>query len=207
MLDVTGQKSLSEIRKIAEEVTAREGCFLYDLEMTGSGNGRVLRVTIEKEVEGGVTIEDCSKVSRGLNEVLDAAEDVVPGGQYNLEVSSPGLERVLKEPRHYDRAIGQRISVKSFQPLLEFNDHIQDLGKAKQITGRLLSFDDKGLKVAYEGIPGQKPVELQEGEEPQQVFIPFESVTKAHVVFEFEEPGQKKPGGPKKANHKAGHKK
>lgn len=206
MLTMSGQNFLSEIRKIAEEVSSREGCFLYDLEMTGAGSGRILRVTIEKDIEGGVTIEDCSKVSRGLNEVLETAEDTVPGGQYYLEVSSPGLERVLKEPRHYERAIGQRIQVKSFAPLLDFNSHIADLGKAKQITGKLLSFDDKGLKIAYEGIPGQKAVELAEGEAPQAVFIPFESVTKAHVVFDFEEPGQKKPAGSKKPN-KAGHKK
>ena len=187
---------LTEIRKLAEEVSAREGCFLYDLEMTGSGGGRILRITIDKEIEGGVTVEDCTNVSRGLNLVLDV-EDVIPGGQYYLEVSSPGLERVLKEPRHYERAIGQRVAVKSFAPLLDFNSHLPELGKAKQLTGKLLSFDDKGLKIAFEVMPGMAPLEINEGEEPKAVFIPFESVTKAHVVFEFDEPGVKKPGGPK----------
>ncbi|MES2962491.1 MAG: ribosome maturation factor RimP [Bdellovibrionota bacterium] len=198
---------LTEIRKLAEEVSAREGCVLWDLELTGSGSGRILRVTIDKDIEGGVTITDCTNVSRGLNEVLDTSDDAVPGGQYYLEVSSPGLERVLKEPRHYERAVGQRIQVKTFAPLLQFNEEVPDLGKAKQITGKLLSYDDKGLKIAYEGIPGQKPVELAEGEEPRPVFVPFETVTKAHVVFEFEESAVKKPGGPKKNDHKAGHKK
>lgn len=196
---------LIEIRKLAEDVSAREGCYLYDLELIGSGGGRVLRVTIDKETSGdapgGVSIEDCSNVSRGLNLALDV-EDVIPGGQYNLEVTSPGLERVLKEPRHYSQAIGQVVSVKSFAPLLQFNAGVPELDKAKQIQGRLVSFDDKGLVVTFES-PG---VKIPDGEEPKQVFIPFESVTKAHVVFEFEDPEAKKlamkHGGSKKGKPK-----
>lgn len=203
---MSGSGFLTEIRRLAEEVSAREGCFLYDLEMTGSGNGRVLRVTIDKEAQGGVTIDDCSNVSRGLNLMLDV-EDVIPGGQYNLEVSSPGLERVLKEPRHYQLAIGKKVAVKAFAPLLDFNPNVQELGKAKQLQGTLLSYDDKGIRLAFEGLPGS-PIELEEGEAPKEVFIPFETITKAHVVFEFEDTAAAKPGkGPKKAHKKAGHKK
>jgi ribosome maturation factor RimP len=190
---------LTEIRKLAEEVSAREGCYLYDLEMVGAGNGRVLRVTIDKEVtdgsSGGVSVDDCTNVSRAMNLRLDV-EDVVPGGQYQLEVSSPGLERVLKEPRHYKGALQKQISIKSFAPLAQFNESLPpELTKAKQIQGPLLSFDDKGLRVGY--MPAVK-----KGADalPQvEIFVPFESVTKAHVVYEFEAP--QKPG------HKAGQKK
>jgi ribosome maturation factor RimP len=181
-------QALNEIRRRVEEVTAREGCYLYDIEFVGGGNGRILRVYIEKDSEGGVSIEDCSKVSRGLNELLDAEEEVIPGGAYDLEVSSPGLERVLKEPRHYERVIGQKILVRTFAPIAQFNEKFaEELGKAKQVQGPLLSFDQLGLKVDSDG---------------KEVFIPFETVTKAHVVFEFTESpeGKLKPG--QKGNQK-----
>lgn len=180
-------QKLQEIRRMAEEVTNREGCYLYDLEFVGSQSGRVLRVTIDKDGEGGVSVEDCTNVSRGLNLLLDV-EDVIEGGHYNLEVSSPGLERPLKEPKHFEKAIGQEILVRTFQPLLQFNENFPELGKAKQIQGTLRSFDSKGLNVDYQG---------------REVFIPNETVTKAHVVFQFVNPSENKPGkGPKKGKAK-----
>jgi ribosome maturation factor RimP len=199
---------LNDIRKLAEQVSAREGCYLYDLELTGTGGGRVLRVTIEKDAEGGVSVDDCTNVSRGLNLLLDV-EDVVPGGNYNLEVSSPGLERPLKEARHYQMAIGKKISVKTFAPLLQFNEQFPQLGKAKQIQSKLLSFDDKGLKLALNaGANDGANEQTGDGAEAavgspaaavDEVFIPFETITKAHVVFEFANPQANKPGkGPKK---------
>lgn len=170
-------QALSEIRRMAEEISTREGCYLYDIEFVGGGNGRILRVYIDKESEGGASIDDCSNVSRGLNLLLDV-EDVIPGGAYNLEVSTPGLERVLKEPRHFERALGKKISVKTFAPLAQFNEDLAtELGKAKQVQGTLLSFDDKGLRVEMSERP---------------VFVPMESVTKAHVVYEFADPADMK---------------
>ena len=187
---------LTEIRKLAEEVSAREGCYLYDVELVGAGNARVLRVTIDKDVTGGVSVEDCTNISRAMNLRLDV-EDIIPGGQYQLEVSSPGLERVLKEPRHYQGALGKLISVKSFAPLAQFNEMLPlELAKAKSLQGPLVSFDDKGLRVGY------TPV-TKKGEEPAAqtaIFVPYESVTKAHVAFEFVE--KQKPGHPKKAGSK-----
>jgi ribosome maturation factor RimP len=182
---------------MAEEVSSREGCFLYDLELVGAGGGRTLRVTIDKSEQGGASIEDCSNVSRGLNLLLDV-EDVIPGGQYLLEVSTPGLERVLKEPKHYERSVGQTVSVNSFAPLLDFNPSVPELGKAKRIQGKLVSFDEKGIKVGFS---------IQNSDaEPKDVFIPYESVTKAHVVFEFKDSTQK-PGKPKPGHKQGKHKK
>ncbi len=202
---------MSEIRKLAEEVSAREGCYLYDVEFVGAGNGRVLRVTIDKDAEGGVSVEDCTNISRAINLRLDV-EDVIPGGQYNLEVSSPGLERPLKEPRHYKGALSKLINVKSFAPLAQFNESLPpELLKAKQIQGPLKSFDDKGLYVEY--VPPAKPSQAKNGVSKllndsageagtNTVYVPFESVTKAHVVFEFTAP--QKPGhGPKKPHPKS----
>ena len=181
---------LNEIRRMAEEVSAREGCYLYDVEFTGAGQGRILRVYIDKDPQAdapegtpvGASIEDCSNVSKGLNLLLDV-EDVIPGGGYSLEVSTPGLERVLKQPHHFQKAIGKKISVKTFAPLLQFNEQYPELGKAKGLEGTLLAFDDKGLKLDYTG---------------KELFVPYETVTKAHVVFEFAGPQPKLKGKPKK---------
>ncbi len=60
---------------------------------------------------GGVSIEDCANVSRGLNLRLDV-EDVIPGGQYELEVSSPGLDRKLTQGWHFEKAVGKTVQVK-----------------------------------------------------------------------------------------------
>lgn len=184
---------LSEVRKIAEQVASREGCSLYDIEFVGGGAGRILRVTIDKEVEGGASIDDCSNVSRGLNLQLDV-EDLIPGGHYYLEVSTPGLERVLKSRDHYLKAIGRKISVKTFQPLLEFNGSLPKLGKAKQLQSNLIGLDDLGLKLAVpEGIE-ERPTEDSANlvGHQREIFVPYSSITKAHMVHEFADPAAKK---------------
>ena len=75
---------LEKVEKLAQEVAEREGCILYDVENSGSGKGRILRIYIDKE--GGVGIEDCSNVSKGLNLMLDV-EDIVPGAMYVCIIS------------------------------------------------------------------------------------------------------------------------
>ena len=170
---------LDRIRQMADEVATREGCAVYDLEFVGAGGGRILRIYLDKADGSNVSIEDCANVSRGMNLMLDV-EDVIPGGQYSLEVSSPGIERVLREPRHFQKAVGQTIALKTFAPLIDFNPERSDLAKARTLQGPLESVEDKGVKV----VMGTGPV-----------YVPFESITKAHTVFEFaakEPPGKKK---------------
>jgi ribosome maturation factor RimP len=169
---------IDQIRKIAEDVSAREGCSLWDLEFIGAGQGRVLRVYIEKPgVEGGVSIDDCSNVSRAINLMLDV-EDVIPGGPYSLEVSSPGLERVLKQKWHYEQMVGKQILVRTFAPLLDLNPEVPELGKAKQLTGELSQVNETGVQIKWN---------------EKFVNVPFEQITKAHSVFEFGSPADKNP--------------
>src|SRR5262245_53641529 len=75
---------MEQSRLFAEEVAVREGCRLYDMEL----RDRTLRAFIDR-TPGGVSVDDCANVSRGLNLRLDV-EDAIPGGRYELEVSSPG---------------------------------------------------------------------------------------------------------------------
>jgi ribosome maturation factor RimP len=181
------QDFLGQVKQFAEQVSASQGCRLYDIEFVGAHQGRTLRVYIDKDEVGGASIEDCSKVSRGLNEILDA-QDIIPGGEYLLEVSTPGLERTLREPWHFEKAIGKLISAKTFIALLDVNPAVPNLGKAKQITGHLLSLAEKGLTVLWKDPAAKATVE------PFEVYVPFEHLTKAHVVFEYtpsEKPGSK----------------
>ena len=203
MIGQMNGQNLNEIRRMAEEVTSQAGCYLYDVEFVGGPQGRVLRVTIDKDIEGGVTIEDCTNVSRGLNQLLDGPEDVpeeekpevIPGGNYFLEVSSPGLERPLRVPQHYERAIGKKVLIKSFQPLAQFNENLtKELGITKQVQGALRSVDATGARV--ELLVPEKDAEPR----ALEVFVPMESVTKAHIVFEFVDVAEKK--SPKKAKSK-----
>jgi ribosome maturation factor RimP len=123
---------MQQIRQFAEEVAAREGCLLYDLEFF-DGPGRTLRVFIDKD-SGGVGVEDCANVSRGLNLRLDV-EDIIPGGRYELEVSSPGLDRKLTQAWHFEKALGQTVQVK----------YRAEDGGTKSYEGRLTGATDKTL--------------------------------------------------------------
>lgn len=100
----TGQ--MQDLRRIAGDIAEREGCLLYDLEFA-EGPRRTLRVYIEKD-SGGASLDDCVSVSHGLNLALDV-EDLIPGSAYDLEVSTPGLERKLTQAWHFKKAIGESV--------------------------------------------------------------------------------------------------
>ena len=128
---------LEQIRQFAEDVASREGCLLYDLEYR-DGPGRTLRVFIDKQ-PGGVSIDDCANVSRGLNLRLDI-EDVIPGGAYELEVSSPGLDRKLTQAWHYGAAIGKIIKL-VYTPESGANGQSYD-GLLTAVEGQTLSLEN-----------------------------------------------------------------
>lgn len=137
----------AHVREIAERVAAFSGLEIVDVEFHGGGKGRVLRIFIEKNAEGrraleqrlaatepaavagglgwlvansdqlsGVTHEDCANYSRELGTILDV-EDAIPGGEYLLEVSSPGLDRKLVKPADFQRFTGSRVKVMTRDPV------------------------------------------------------------------------------------------
>jgi ribosome maturation factor RimP len=110
------QRVVERVKSLAEPVVEREGYELIEVEL-GSDRGRsVLRLyidTIDSKGAGGVTVEDCSHVSRIVGDLLDV-EEVVEGA-FTLEVSSPGIFRPLTKPVHFDRAVGERVKVKTFE--------------------------------------------------------------------------------------------
>lgn len=105
---------LDRIREIAGRVAASSGLEVVELEMRGAGKSRMLRIFIDKPA--GVTHEDCANLSREVGTILDV-EDVVPGGSYTLEVSSPGLDRKLNRPADYQRFIGSRVKLTTRNPI------------------------------------------------------------------------------------------
>lgn len=154
---------LMKVRGLAQQVSEREGCQLYDVEFSGGPQGRVLRIFIERS-EGQVSLDDCANVSRGLNLVLDN-QDLVPGGQYELEVSSPGIERRLSEVWHFEKAVGQPIRVRTLEPL---TGGLDEVAPQTLLDGDLLAVTDGQLKVLKDG---------------REWMVPLAMVAKAHVRF------------------------
>jgi ribosome maturation factor RimP len=181
----------ARLEALASSVAEREGCLLYDIEFLGTGQGRTLRVFIDK-VGGGVGIEDCSRVSQGLNLLLDV-EDVIPGGAYNLEVSTPGLERLLKKSWHFQQAVGKlaklRLSVSADAAGIS----------APGVRGH------KSLTVTIEGISVQNGEEILGVSINGESFsVPLIQVERAQLIFEFSGQAKKshKPGVGKKSKAK-----
>lgn len=166
------EHAIEKIKDLAQQVVEREGCILYDLEF----QGRNLRVFIDKNDSGGATIEDCSNVSRGLNLLLDV-EDPIPGGAYNLEVSTPGLDRALKQPWHFEKVQGKKIWFKTAKPMEAFGVQSKKFKAAKSLTEVLGGADGDGIRLKLE---------------EEEILIPYSAIEKAKLVFEVEEKGQKK---------------
>src|SRR6516165_2325376 len=105
---------VSKIEQIALRVTESEGMELVEVEVKGGGNQRLVRIWIDKPA--GITHGDCELVSQQVGTILDV-EDVVPGGRYTLEVSSPGVERKLLKPADYLRFQGKKAKVTLREPV------------------------------------------------------------------------------------------
>jgi ribosome maturation factor RimP len=99
---------VDKIREIADRVATREGMEIVEVQFLGGGAGRVVRIFIDKPQ--GVTHSDCEFISQNVGTILDV-EDVVPGGCYTLEVSSPGVERKLSKPQEFERFSGRKVKV------------------------------------------------------------------------------------------------
>jgi ribosome maturation factor RimP len=105
---------VARVTEIAERVGRSEGIEIVDVELAGGGGSRLLRVYIDKPA--GVSHADCESISQQVGTILDI-EEVVPGGRYTLEVSSPGIERKLTKPRDFERFQGSRVKIQLREPV------------------------------------------------------------------------------------------
>ena len=148
------------VRDLVAPICTDLGLELYDVEHAG---GKV-RVTVERP--GGVDLEALSIATRLISRELDE-RDPVPG-RYQLEVSSPGLERPLRTPAHFQRAVGSTVSVR-LHP---------GAGEARRVAGTLREADDEGITVQLE--------------DAGAVRVPYGDIERARTTFAWG--GQPKPG-------------
>ena len=109
---------------------------LVDVEYVKEGGNWYLRAYIDKP--GGITVDDCEKVSRRLSDLLDEKDYI--DGAYILEVSSPGLGRPLKKDKDFERSIGEEVEIRTFRPI-----HHQ-----KEFTGILKAYDKEKVIIEME---------------------------------------------------------
>ena len=134
-----GRRGLIEerTRLLALPVTERVCACIYDIEYLKEAGEWYLRIYIDKP--GGVNIGDCETVSRALSDALDC-EDFIEEA-YTLEVSSPGLGRILKKDKHLQMSIGEEVDVKTYKPI----------NGTKEFCGILEAFDKKCIIISNEG--------------------------------------------------------
>ena len=101
------------VAELAGPVVEAAGCSLWDVEYVKEAGEWFLRVYIDRE--GGVDLDACEAVSRPLSDLLDEA-DPIPNS-YTFEVSSAGLERVLRRPEHFEKCMGQQVDVRLYRPV------------------------------------------------------------------------------------------
>ena len=155
------EEILERVRQIAAPLAAQEGLELVDVELGGAGGRQVLRLYIDKA--GGVSLDDCTSVCSSVSRAVSAALDVEDpvDGAYDLEVSSPGLDRPLRTPEHFEKFKGSKVRVKTYAPL----------GDRKTFVGTLKDFVEGQVVVDVDG---------------QEFRIPREQIAKANVEPVFD---------------------
>ena len=165
---------IERVNQLVEPICADLGVELVDVDHAGG----ILRVTIERD--GGVDIDTISLITRELSRSLDH-DDPIPG-RYTLEVSSPGLERPLRRPSHFKRAVGQQIKVKT-------KPHVEG---ERRLVGVLATADDDGIELG--------------SDDGTTRALAYDDIERANTIFEWgptPKPGKKsgKASATKKAVH------
>jgi len=154
------EEILEKVRQLAAPLAAQEGLEVVDVEIGGGHGRQTLRLLIDKP--GGVSLDDCSSVSRALSTALDVEDPIQ--GSYDLEVSSPGLDRPLRTPEHFQQYAGNKVRVRTFGPVPECEDR-------KTFVGILRGYEDGAVVIDVDG----------------KVFrVPYTQVSKANIEPVFE---------------------
>ncbi len=151
---------VARVRQLVAPIASDLGLDLYDLEQRGG----TLRVTLDTPAgsDGGVTLDDLALASRLVSRELDH-HDPIPG-RYTLEVTSPGLERPLRTPRHFQREVGKVVAIR-----------LADVGHDdRRVTGTLVAADDTTATVAVDTPAGST-----------EQAIPYDQIDRAKTVFEW----------------------
>jgi ribosome maturation factor RimP len=133
-----------ELKALLEPTVEGLGYELADLEVKLGGRSGIVRVFIDRPE--GISLDDCEKVSMAVSALLDV-EDPVPG-HYDLEVSSPGLNRKLTKPDHFKRFAGEEVKVEMRFPI----------EGRKRFRGRLAASDEDNIRVVVDGVEHNLPI-------------------------------------------------
>jgi ribosome maturation factor RimP len=145
-----------DVEALVRPVVEADGLELVGVALAMEGVRRILRVTVDRE--GGVDLDTISATSERISRRLDL-EGYAPG-PYSLEVSSPGLERPLREPAQFIRRVGDKVKVKTVEPLRGSRTHV----------GALVSADSEAIVIATEG---------------GELRVPYADLASARTVFEW----------------------
>ena len=151
--------TMERVRILVEPIVAATSADLYDLELTGG----VLRVVVDQP--GGVGMDLITVLTREISRALDDA-DPIPE-RFTLEVSSPGLERALRRPAHFQSAIGTTVSVKT----------VPGTPGERRVRGTISSADDDGFVLV--------PDPTGDAEPPEPRRLSYADVERARTVFEW----------------------
>ena len=153
------QSIVEKVEQLIEPTINDLGYLLWDIEFCKEGSEYYLRITIDNE--NGCNIDDCEKVSNAVEPILDMKDPIEQ--TYILEVSSPGLERQLTKPWHFEQCIGIKIDVKLFT---------KDSYGQKEHTGVLKSYTEDNLTLL---------------ENENEINIKCDTISKANIHFDFDE--------------------
>jgi ribosome maturation factor RimP len=170
----------NEVGDLVRPVVEAAGLELWEVSFGREDGRRILRVTVDRaggdrevgvdraggvEKEGGVDLDTIAATSQRLSRRLDL-EGFEQDRPYELQVSSPGLERALREPRHFERSVGQQVRVKTVEPVNGRRVH----------EGALVSADAEAIVFASEG---------------GELRVPYDGIASARTVFEWKKVGSK----------------
>lgn len=126
-----------KVEKLLQPIIEKEGYELYDVEYAKEGKNYFLRIFIDHQK--GIDLNDCEKVNDAITDILDQENYIKE--QYFLEVSSPGIERLLRKDKHLEQNIGKQINVKLFK---------KDENGQKEYSGELKEFDEQYINIQHE---------------------------------------------------------
>ena len=149
-------KTEKEVKELITPIIDERGITLWDIEFKKEGPSYVLRIYLDKD--GGIGINDCEEVSRALSVVLDE-KDPIPQA-YMLEVSSAGLDRIIKYDFHFEKCMGKNVDVKLFA----------NLDGVKEFTAKLTGFDGENVTMEKDG---------------SEIALPFNKISSLRLTVEF----------------------
>ncbi|MBN2653834.1 MAG: ribosome maturation factor RimP [Nitrospirae bacterium] len=156
--------------QIAAAAAQDEGIELVDVEIKGSGRRPIIRVTVDKE--GGITIGECEKMSRAIEALMDVEDPV--SGSYMLEVSSPGIDRPLKNAANFIKSIGKLARVVT----------ADQISGQTFFIGRIVDAAEGWIRLKPEDQGKKKPASSRK-EADNSIIIPLEMISKAKLEIEI----------------------